>query len=137
MDLAALVEAAALELVHKHDLDEIEAVLVDAGATLSFTSKALLLIPSAFAAEKYAAEGVEFPACFEVGPEGETRSLPYSGEPIYGEARQLARRWILEERHSLVARVLDWSAEAKGIKDVRARGLTPTRSGPVHHGNDW
>jgi hypothetical protein len=31
-------------------------------------------------------------------------------------------------------RVLDWSAEANGIKEAKSQGLTPSRMSAIHHG---
>ncbi|RVT47218.1 hypothetical protein ENE75_24360 [Rubrivivax albus] len=128
---------AALELVHRHDLDEIEDVLRSAGVRDDLVWKLTLLIPSAFAAARYEPEGIEFPTHFQVGSKSELRSLPYSGEAAYVEARKLADRWIAEGRHSFVSRILDWSAEAKGINQAIEQGLTPTRMASVHHGDVW
>lgn len=130
----AWVEQAAVELIHRHSLDEIESVLVEAGATPDLALKLVLLIPSAFAREHYASEGIEFPDTFLVGPSGNYSQQLYASEPIYVSARELARRWLSESRPSLVARVIDWSAEANSIEQARAQGLTPTRLSAVHHG---
>ena len=135
--LSAFVEAAALELVHRHSLDEIEGVLVASGVTSELAAKAVLLIPSAFAASHYELEGISFPTEFSVGPPDALRILPYSSEPVYLEAKLLAERWRQEGRLSLVARVLDWSAEANAIKQARSEGLHPTRMSEVHHGESW
>src|SRR5882757_4613383 len=116
------VERAALELIHRHSLDEIESLLVQAGATSEFSLKLTLLIPSAFAREHFAPEGIAFPDTFLVGPSGDYSERPYSSEPIYSSARALARRWLSESRPSLVARVIDWSAEAKSIQQAREQG---------------
>jgi hypothetical protein len=128
------VEVAALALALKHDMDEIEAELLSQGCSPALAERLLLFIPSAFAAEHYESEGIPFSAKFLVGGPGRIRERKYADEPVYLEARQLARRWLQEGRPSLVGRVLDWSAEANGIKEARAKGLTPTGSGPVHHG---
>lgn len=130
----AWVERAALELIHRHCLDEIESVLVQAGATPDLALKLVLLIPSAFAREHFASEGIQFPNTFLVGPSGNHSERLYSSEPIYVSARALACRWLSESRPSLVARVIDWSAEANSIKQAREQGLTPTRLSAVHHG---
>ena len=130
----AWVERAALELVHRHNLDEIESLLVQAGATPELSLKLVLLIPSAFAREHFSPEGIAFPDTFLVGPSGSYSERPYSSEPIYSSARALARRWLSESRPSLVARVIDWSAEANAIKQAREQGLTPTHLSAVHHG---
>jgi hypothetical protein len=132
--LQAVVEDAALELVHKHSLDEIEATLVSRGLTTESAERLVLLIPSAFACEYFEPSGIEFPNHFLVGPPGNYTERPYDAEPFYGVARELARRWMSESRLSLVMRVLDWSAEANGIKQAKAQGLTPSRMSAVHHG---
>lgn len=75
----ATVEVAALELVHRHNLDEIEQVLIDSGVAPATAVKAVMLIPSAFAAVNYEPEGIAFPAEFSVGPPDALRRLPYSG----------------------------------------------------------
>lgn len=132
--LQALVEDAALELVHKHSLDDIESALVSRGVTPQAAERLVLLIPSAFAREYFEPSGVEFPSHFLVGPAGCFTERSYDSEPFYGAARELARRWIAEARLSLVIRVLDWSAEANGIKEAKAKGLTPSRMSAIHHG---
>ena len=136
-NLTVAVEAAALELVHRHSLDEIESVLVEKGLSPRFAARCVLLIPSAFAAVRYAPEGIEFPLVFQVGPPENLRTLQYAEEPAYIEATRLAQRWLAEQRPSLVERVLDWSAEANGIKEARSKGLTPSRLSSVHHGVEW
>jgi hypothetical protein len=135
--LEELVEEVALELVHRHSLDEIEAVLRESGVSASLAAKLVLLLPSAFAAAHYGAQGLEFTTHFLVGPEHDRRELPYAAEPGYNEARSLAQRWEAEGRSSLIGRVLDWSAEANAIEEARAKGLTPTRLDFVHHGDVW
>jgi hypothetical protein len=134
VNMDSWVERAALELAHRHSLDEIESLLVEAGATPDSALKLALLIPSAFAREYFASEGIEFPDTFLVGPPGSYSERPYSSEPIHVSARALARRWLSESRPSLIARVIDWSAEANSIKQAREQGLTPTRLSTVHHG---
>ena len=131
------VELAAVELVQKHDLDEIESSLVGQGCPLALAAKLVLLIPSAFAAEHFEPTGIEFPKHFLIGEPGQYKEVLYSNEPIYGHARQLAKRWVAESRPSLVARVLDWSGEANGIKEAQAKGLTPRKISTVHHGPEW
>jgi hypothetical protein len=135
--IATVVEKAAIELVHRHSLDEIELVLRNADVPSELAAKLVLLIPSAFAAAHYEPQGIEFPTHFYVGPEHSMRQLPYASEPGYAEAKSLAQRWLSENRPSLVLRVLDWSAEATAIKEASAKGLTPTRMDSVHHGETW
>jgi hypothetical protein len=135
-NLDAAVEDAALELVQRNDLGEIESILVANGATPAQVQKLMLLIPSAFAREHYEPQGIGFPDHFFEGPKDQLRERPYASEPIYECARRLARRWIAESRLTLVLRILDWSAEAKGIRQAKERGLTPTRTSAVHHGFD-
>ena len=132
-----IVKAVAMELVLKHDLDEIEASLVASGIDPSLSARLVLLIPSAFACEHYSRDGIEFQTVFSVGLPGQERTRVYADEPGYLEARQLARTWQAEGRVSLISRVLDWSAEANGIKEARERGLTPSRMSSVHHGEVW
>ena len=132
-DLPALVEHAALELVHKHSLSEIEDSLATSGVTPEATQRLLALVPSAFARERFESEGIEFPNHFLVGPVGRSVERSYDSEPFYAAARELARRWIAESRPSLVMRVLDWSVEADAIKKAREQGLTPARMAFVHH----
>lgn len=131
---AQWVEITAMALVLRNNMDEIEAELLSQGCSEVLVERLLLFIPSAFAAEHYEPEGILFSTEFLVGESGSFQERKYKDEPVYQEARKLARRWLQEGRPSLVGRVLDWSAEANGIKDARARGLTPTKSGPVHHG---
>lgn len=128
------VEVVAMALVLQHDIDEIEADLLSQGCSAALAERLLLFIPSAFAAEHYETEGIAFSAEFFVGERENLRERRYADEPVYLEARKLARRWLREGRPLLVGRVLDWSAEANGIKEARAKGVTPTKSGPVHHG---
>ena len=137
MNVVATVEMAALELLHRHSLDEIEQVLVNQGVSPIFAVKLVLLIPSAFAAVHFDPEGIEFPQEFQVGPPENLRTLLYAEEPAYVEAKHLAQRWLAEQRPSLVLRVLDWSAEANAIKEARSKGLTPSRLSSVHHGVEW
>jgi hypothetical protein len=132
--LDTLVESAALELVRPHSLDEIEMTLVSQGVAREAAERLMLLIPSAFAREYYEREGITFPDHFLVGPAGAYAERPYASEPFHSSARELARRWIEEARLSLVMRVLDWSAEANGIKQAREQGLTPSSMSAVHHG---
>ena len=132
--IAGLVETAALHLVHRHSLEEIEKLLIDDGVPARQAAKLVLLIPSAFAREHFEPDGIAFPDSFLVGDPDRPESRLYSTEPFYVEARRLARVWAAESRPSLVLRVLDWSAEAKSIKEAKARGLTPTRLAQVHHG---
>jgi hypothetical protein len=134
LTVQALVEDAALELVHKHSLDEIEESLVSRGVTAHAAQRLVLLVPSAFAREYFESSGVEFPKYFLVGPAGQYSERSYDSEPFHVAARELARRWIAQSRLSLVMRVLDWSAEAKGIKEAREKGFTPTCMSAVHHG---
>jgi hypothetical protein len=133
-NIDAWVERAALELVHRHSQDEIESILVQGGVSSAFALKLVLLIPSAFSREHFGPEGIVFPDTFLIGPSGKYSERPYSSEPIYVSARALARRWLSESRPSLVARVIDWSAEAKSIKQAREQGQTPQRVSAVHHG---
>jgi hypothetical protein len=132
-DLDALVEEAALELVHKHNLDEIVASLQSSGVTLDAARRLVLIVPSAFARERFEPEGIQFPDHFLVGPLGAAVERPNESEPFYATARKLARRWLAESGPSLVGRVLDWSAEADAIKKAHEQGLTPVRMGFVHH----
>jgi hypothetical protein len=129
-----LVERAALELVQKHSLDEIETLIRGLGVGDGDSEKLVLFIPSAFAAQYYSATGIAFPEHYLVGPPGNYVERSYSLEPIYGLARLLCGDWLLQGRQSLVLRVLDWSAEANGIKEAISNGLTPTRMSAVHHG---
>jgi len=115
-------------------MDEIEASLRERGCPGSLAERLLLLIPSAFAAEHYEADGIAFPKTFLIGPSGHYEERPYANEPVYLAARRLAARWKREGRPSLVARVLDWSAEAEGIEKAKAAGLTPSSLAAVHHG---
>ena len=130
----AWVERAAYELIHRNNQDEIEAALVRAGAAPSFASKLVLLIPSAFARERFSGDGIEFPDTFLVGSAGNFKERQYSAEPVYLTARSLARHWLAEGKSSLIARIVDWSAEGSVIRQARERGLTPTRMSAVHHG---
>ena len=131
----ATVEEAAVELVHRHSLDEIEALLVSRGVAPTTALKLVLLIPSAFAREHFEPEGIEFASHFFVGPKGHYIEKPYAAEPIYESARRLAKRWM-SSKPSFVGRILDWSAEASSIKEAKEKGLTPSRMGIVHHGFD-
>jgi hypothetical protein len=131
------VERTAVELVNRNSLDEVELILCESGVRAELAAKLVLLVPSAFAAAHYEPQGIEFPTHFFVGPEGSMLKLPYAAEPGYLEARALAQRWQAEGRPSLVARVLDWSAESSGIKKAKAQGLTPSRMSSVHHGAAW
>lgn len=131
---AKWVEVAAGDLVLMHDMDEIEIVLVQRGCPASLVEKLLLFIPSAFAAEHYEVDGIPFPKTFFVGPVGHFREMSYANEPVYVEARRIAARWIKEGKSSLIGRVLDWSAEAKGIEKAKSAGLTPLGPATVHHG---
>ena len=133
-ELAAWVETAAQELVQRHSLDEIEAILVSKGASVSFALKLVLLIPSAFAREHFEPQGIKFPDHFWVGPRGRFISRQYSAEPIYKQARLLARRWLAESGASLIMRVLDWSAEADAIRKAKDQGQAPEEMSAVHHG---
>jgi hypothetical protein len=134
VETSELVERVALELVHRHSLDEIEALLRSDGVDTGKIERLVLFIPSAFAAEHFAPQGIEFPQHFLAGPSGSYTQHLYEGEPIYAAARALAREWESQGRHSLVLRVLDWSAEANAIKQSRSEGLTLTRMSAVHHG---
>lgn len=133
----SLVETTALELVHRHNLDEIEVVLRESGVSFNLASKLVLLIPSAFAAAYYEPKGIEFPAHFQVGPPGDLRERSYSTEPGYNEAKALAQRWLLEGKISLARRVLDWSVEANLIKEAEAQGEVVERISSTHHGETW
>ncbi len=133
-NLATLVEQAALELVHRHSLDEIEAILVQSGVSPSDALRLVLLIPSAFAREHFEPQGIGFSETFYVGEKGNYETRAYADEPIYEEARQLARHWIAESRQSLIMRVLDWSAEANALEEAKKQGKTPTRFSILHHG---
>jgi len=133
-DLDTLVEEAALELVHRHKLDEIEAALIRRAVTREAAERLVLIIPSAFAREHFEPAGIEFPGRFLVGPPGHYVERSYEAEPFYAAARSLARRWIAESRLTLVTRVLDWSAEADAIKKAKEQGLTPARMSIIHHG---
>lgn len=137
LSIVALVESAALELIHRNDIDEVEIALIESGVSSALSAKLVQLVPSAFAAAFYEPRGVEFPQHFLVGPPGQERSVPYSSEPAYEEARRLALRWLSEGRPSLVERVLDWSAEAKGIEEATGRGLTPSRLSSISYGEQW
>jgi hypothetical protein len=132
--ISELVERAALELVHKHSLDEIETILRSSGVGDADSEKLVLFIPSAFAAEYCTSQGIEFPDHFLIGEPGNYTQRDYGDEPIYLSARTLAREWHAQGRKSLVLRVLDWSAEANAIKEANAKGLTPTRMSAIHHG---
>jgi hypothetical protein len=132
--ISELVEIAAIELIHRDSLDEIEALLADRNIIPETALRLLLLIPSAFAREYFEAQGVSFPDSYFSGPQGHFVSRPYSTEPIYDEARLLARKWISESRLSLVQRILDWSAEANLIKQAKEKGSTLKRISEVHHG---
>jgi hypothetical protein len=132
--IADWVEQAALDLVHLNDLDEIESSLTAKGCPAAVACKLLLLIPSAFAAQHYEAQGIQFPKAFLVGEPGSFQERQYVDEPVYACARQLAQRWEQESRPSLISRVLDWSCEEAGIKEAHAQGKTPTEISMVHHG---
>jgi hypothetical protein len=133
---AELVRRAALELVHRHDMDDIESVLTSAGVSSREALKLMLLLPSVFAREHDETEGIESPEHFFVGPLEGRVERSYESEPIYLSARELARKWMAEGSGSLVGRVLEWSAEASSIKEAREKGLKPTRMSAVHHGFD-
>jgi hypothetical protein len=133
-DISELVRATAVDLVKKHDLDEIVGLMVSNGIDNDVAERAILLIPSAFAREYYEPCGITFPDTFLAGLGEQSIELQYENEPIYQHARALARQWIAESRQSVVMRVLEWSAEAKSIRESIERGLTPKRIGKVHHG---
>jgi hypothetical protein len=137
MDERAIVEAwvelTAAELVRRHDLGEIEAVLRAEGVPAREVTRLVLLIPSAFAREYYEPRGIEFPDTFLVGPSGHYTERAYGSEPMWTHARDLARRWTISQP-TWTKRILDWSAEANAIKEAEGRGLTPTRMSAIHHG---
>lgn len=132
--ISGWVESAAMHLVHRNSLDDIEKLLVSEGISGQEALKLVLLIPSAFAREYFEPQGISFPDTFFTGSPGQYTVHPYSSERIYAQARMLARRWLAESRPSLVLRVLDWSAEANTIKQAKEQGLTPGKVGEVHHG---
>jgi hypothetical protein len=134
MDTCELVETAATDLMHGNSIDEIVALLTEHGVAPETAARLVLLIPSAFAREYFEPQGISFPENFLSGPQGHFVLQPYSGEPIYVEARALARRWISESKTSLVERVLDWSAEADLIKQAKQQGTKPERISEIHHG---
>ena len=131
------VAVAALELLQKHDLDEIESSLAEQGCPPALATKLTLLIPSAFAAVHFEPTGIGFPKHFLIGEVGHHKEMLYANEPIYVHAQLLAKRWQSEGRSTLIERVLDWSAEAKGIKEAQTQGLTPSKISAVHHGSEW
>jgi len=122
------------DTVSQNNLDEIEKLLVSDGVSPQEALKLVLLIPSAFAREYFEPEGIAFPDIFLTGEPGQYIAHPYSSEPIYAQARMLARRWLAEARPSLVLRVLDWSAEADTIKQAKEQGLRLSKVSEVHHG---
>lgn len=132
--LVALVETTARELALGDDIEAIVAALSRFGFPHADIDRAVLFVPSAFARAFFEPAGITFSDQFlATRNPGEPETLSYLNEPIYLEACELARRCISESRAGLVQRVLDWSAEATGIRDARAQGLTPTTIGPVTH----
>lgn len=133
--LPHLVERTAIELVKRHDLDEIESLLITEGAARALAPRLVLLVPSAFAREVFEPQGIAFPETFLTPGEGDADPIEHSylEEPVYLEARTLARGWISASKEGAIARILEWSAEAGSIEEARTSGLTPSRVGPVTH----
>ncbi len=96
----------------------------DAGTRESVV-KLLLFVPSAFTREFYEPEGVAFPDAY-TRADGDTvrKGLPYAGEPIYLQAREIARKMIRQGDFHLVDAVIVWSAEGKVLKEAQDRGLS-------------
>ena len=118
--------------------DEIHAYLVSLGHTEEQATKLLLFVPCAFAREMFEPEGVQFSDYYlRSDDRGAThRRKSYLREPIYQQARTLARRLIEQERFTDLRVVIAWSAEGDLVQQAIQRGSvlnTAKMTEPTHY----
>src|SRR4051812_7222222 len=109
------IERAVRYFLTLESPDAIHAELVRSGVRAEDAAKLLLFTPSAFAREMFEPGGVTFSNdYFRSDDRGHTRRRKsYLREPIYQQARTVARRLIEQERFGDLRVVIAWSAEGK------------------------
>jgi hypothetical protein len=110
-------------LAQAREISETANVLLAAGITERTVSKLLLFIPSAFAREVYEPQGIRFPDYYLRPWWGAVVRLPYRREPIYAQARTIAREFIAQGQSMEVDQVLRWSAERSLVEQGMERGV--------------
>lgn len=93
-------------------------------------SRCVTFLPSAFARIYYEDKGYSFPDFYYPGMSAYKKGKfeRYSGEPIFLTAMQLAQQMRRDEDWNQVEKIVEISAEHRGIVEAKARGLTPTGS---------
>jgi hypothetical protein len=122
-DWTPKIERAVRHFLTLDSSDEIHAELVQSGLRIEDATKILLFTPSAFAREMFEPEGVTFSNdYFRSDDLGLTRRRKsYLREPIYQQARIVARRLIEEERFGDLRVVIAWSAEGELMQQAGER----------------
>ena len=107
-------------------IEEIHASLLQSGVTSENATKLVLFVLSAFAREMFEPDGVSFPECYtrDDGGGAVLRRIPYRREPIFREARAVAREFIDSGRFHEIDVVLLWSSEGKLIREAIASGAS-------------
>jgi hypothetical protein len=121
--------------LQKLTVDKIVERLCHEGFPERSAARAVTFIPSAFARVHYEKKGIDFPEQYYPGRKAcEKRKMRfYAEEPIFQEAMRLAEQLKRDGDWSQVWRIIEISAEHRGIAMLLDQGLTPKRMEiPIH-----
>jgi hypothetical protein len=125
---------AVAVMLEGNDVDEAVEILCAEGFLEDLASRALTLLPSAFARVHHEPMGITFPATFYAGKEAYSRGevSRYDDDPVYQAALRLGTQ-IAKDDEDLLLRFVEISAEDAGIVEARTRGLNPTSISTLIH----
>jgi hypothetical protein len=133
-DWSPEIRKAVASLTQAGKISEAAEALRAAGLGERSIPKLLLFIPSAFAREVYEPQGVGFPDFYLRPWCGKSVvRLPYRREPIYIQARRMARDLLARGQSSEVEGVLRWSAEQDLMEQAKERGLKMRQVAEILH----
>ena len=132
------IRKAVSLLIEINEIDDIIDELKRSGYSDEQATKLALFVPSAFAREMYEPDGVRFMDTFirHNTSTGTRMRRQYADEPIYEQARRIAREMIDAERFQEIDNVIIWSAESQIMQQATDKGVPPGKrrlSENVHH----
>jgi hypothetical protein len=137
-DWTPSIQSAVDAFLTLETTDAIHTQLLSTGLSSEQATKLLLFVPCAFAREMFEPEGVQFSDDYfrSDGPGTSPRRKSYLREPIYQQARAVARRFIEHERFTDLRIVVAWSAEGDLIQQAIEQGCllnTAKMAPPIHN----
>src|SRR5438045_3144717 len=123
-DWTPRIQSAVEAFLTLETTDEIHAQLLSLDLSAEEATKVLLFVPCAFAREMFEPEGVQFSDHYFRSDKhcATRRRKSYLREPIYQQARAIARQFIEQERFTDLRIVIAWSAEGDLIQQAIAQG---------------